>query len=97
MNELNRLLNELNKTLGSNEKVVKTFPAKKEWVTKLLEIEKMRNQIKELQGKADTLKSAAWAEIELGLGIFTKSLHFNKTTNEIEVLEEVEGIKSPFV
>lgn len=76
--------------------VTKTFPMKKEWKTKMIEMDKARKIAEEAEGRADALRSSFWSMLELELNEFG-SMRINRESEEIEAYEKksTKSVKSP--
>ena len=84
--------------LGTDQKKIKEFPMKKEWLTLYAKVCKAKDEAKEANEHFESLVKKMWSTIEVDLKIY-KGLKINskKKVVELWVDKEDEGIISPFI
>lgn len=78
---------------GNKEVVLKSIPAKKEWIDEQNRMLKTLQKLKEQMEEVEADKKKLWAIIELDINDFRTNKRFNDETGEIEILGEKEAKK----
>lgn len=95
---LDKLIEEVKEMVDSKDRVVeRTIPLRKEWKKTMKEMQDAKDEaadamrgVQKLMDKANTKKSAFWAQVESDLDDYSTSMRFNCDTQEIDIFARQE-------